>query len=95
MEIEISVNQNSSVKLSYIHSSQYEYSQAEILQKVKLDLVLLERMLTIQNLNLVDKTVLKYLYDKAKNFNNDWKIAYLIFKYTDVYQKKLIPCWIT
>jgi len=94
MEIEIPVDNNTSVKLNYNPSLQYQYSQAEILQKVKLDLILLERMLTIQNLNLVDKTVLKFLYEKAQNFSDDWKMAFIIFKYTDVYHKKLIPCYV-
>jgi hypothetical protein len=95
MEINIVVDNLSSVKLSYSQSlvEKYNFSDEEMTKKVYYDVKLLEIMLSIKDLNSIDKKILEYLYQKAKSWCGDMKIGYLILKYTDIYQKKYIPAY--
>jgi hypothetical protein len=95
MEINIVVDNLSTVKLSYSQSlvEKYNCSVEDMAKKVYYDAKLLEIMLSIKNLNSVDKKILDYLYQEAKKWCGDIKIGYLILKYTDIYQKKYIPAY--
>lgn len=95
MEINIVVDNLSSVKLSYSQSlvEKYNYSDDEMAKKVYYDAKLLEIMLSIKDLNSVDKKILDYLYLEAKSWCGNMKIGYLILKYTDIYQKKYVPAY--
>lgn len=95
MEINIKVDNLSSVKLSYSQSlvEKYNYSREEMIKKVYYDAKLLEIMLSMRNLNNIDKKILEYLYREAKSWCGDTKIGYLILKYTDTYQKKYVPAY--
>jgi len=92
MEINIAVDNLSTVKLSYSQSlvEKYNYSNEDMSKKVYYDAKLLEIMLSIKDLNSVEKKILEYLYNEAKSWTGNMKIGYLILKYTDIYQKKYI-----
>lgn len=95
MEINIDVDNLNSLKLSYSQSlvEKYNYTYEQMAKKVYYDNKLLEIMLSIKDLNSVDKKVLDYLYGLAKSWCGDMKIGYLILKYTDIYQQKYIPAY--
>jgi hypothetical protein len=95
MEINIVVDNLSTVKLSYSQSlvEKYNYSVEDMAKKVYYDAKLLEIILSIKDLNSVDKKVMDYLYQEAKSWSSDIRIGYLILKYTDIYQKKYIPAY--